>query len=78
MLAVIIAIAGTIRPDMQIISSVEVATAISRCTRGRFVIATNGIVADSDIKTNTRNLPERSAQRPIQFMLKTVHRPPAK
>src|ERR1700693_3094126 len=67
--AVIIAMAGTNRPDMQIIRSVEIASATSRGTRGRFVRARTEIDAESDISLKTRSFPARSAQRPTQFML---------
>src|SRR5436190_20010969 len=76
--AVIIAIAGTNRPDMQIIKTVEIATATTIGTRGRFVRAMMGIDAASDIRVNTRSFPARSAQRPIQFMLNRVQNPPVK
>ena len=76
--AVIMAIAGTNRPDMQIMSSVEIASAASSGTRGRLVSAMIGIDADRDINVKTRSFPARSAQRPTQFMLKSVHNPPVR
>src|SRR6185369_14613583 len=76
--AVIIAIAGTIRPDMQIISKVEVASATGNGERGRFVSRKIGTSEESDIMVKTFNLPERSAHRPIQFMLNRVHKPPVR
>src|SRR5260221_13187634 len=78
MLEVIIATAGTIRPDMQIISNVDVASATPKFTWGRLVSAIIGMVADSDIRVKTRSLPAPSAHRPIQSMLKSVQRPPAR
>src|SRR5262245_12428870 len=76
--AVIIAMAGTNRPDMQIISSVEVPSAANSGTRGRWVSKVTGMVAESDITVNTYSFPARSAHRPTMFMLKKVHAPPAK
>src|ERR1041384_8147695 len=76
MVAVIRAIAGTNRPDIPIIRRVETATANASGTAGRFVTSTIGRSAERDISVNTRLLPERSAQRPIQFMLNTVQQPP--
>src|SRR5438067_5704264 len=76
MLAVMRAIAGTNRPDIQIISSVETATATTSGTAGRFVTSRIGGTEARDISVKTRLLPERSAQRPIQFMLNIVQKPP--
>ena len=63
-------------PDMQIISSVEAATATTSGTAGRFVTSRIGRTEARDISVKTRLLPERSAQRPIQFMLNIVQKPP--
>src|SRR5689334_5103396 len=49
MVAVISAMAGTMRPDMQIIRSVDVPIANTSGTRGRFVSSRIGTLADTDM-----------------------------
>ena len=75
---VIIAIAGTPRPDMQTMNNVETASAAASGTRGKLVNNRIGTAAASDINVNTRRFPARSAQRPIQFMLTKVQIPPVR
>ncbi len=53
------AIAGTMRADMHTINSVVTATAAGSGARGRFVTARMGIAVESDVRVNTRSLPER-------------------
>src|SRR5581483_2950773 len=73
---VIMAMAGTIRLDMQIMSNVVTPSATGTGTLGRLVSNRIGTAVDNDVRVNTRSLPERSDQRPTQFMLKTVQSPP--
>ncbi len=61
---------------MQIINAVETQSATGMGTLGRLVRTRMGTPAISDMMVNTFNLPARSAHRPIQFMLNTVHNPP--
>jgi hypothetical protein len=72
------AIAGTNLPDMQTINAVVTQSAKGTGTLGRLVRTRMGMPAINDMMVNTFNLPERSAHRPIQFMLKIVQIPPQK
>ena len=73
----IIAIAGTIRPDMPTMNSPITAIATPSGTAGRLV-ATTIIRAENGATTrNTRSRPSRSASRPITGDETIVSSPPA-